>query len=295
MVLVLVLVLGGAGSAYAKAGKPTTPDNLRADVTASSVTVTWDPSTSNAGVTIYFVQLNGQLLWTTEPTITLHLARSTTYELLVQAQDAAWRRSDWSDPLRFTTPDEFPVTTPAGVQVSASPGSLTVQWQPASSDAGVLDYTTTVRGGPDGPLAQRTTGTTATIDLPPGGDLDVTVRARDRAYRWSDTSDPVPVTVPPAQEWSPPGAPSALRAVFDPQDRVERVEWDAAGGGGDTTITYHLKLDGDEIESTRQLFVELFSFAACPDGARSTLAFTVSATSNGFESADSEPITLCFD
>lgn len=279
--------------AYAQGDRPTTPGNFRADIGPSSVTVEWDPSSSDAGISIYFVQLDGRWLFTTEPSMTFHLAQNRTYRLQVQAQDGAWQRSDWSDPFHFTTPDEFPVTTPAGVQVSESPGSLTVQWEPSSSAAGVLDYTTTMRGGPAGTVARRTTGTSATFDLPPGGDVNVSVTARDRAYRLSDSSEPAGAVVPPADEWSQPEAPRNLRAVFDSRDRVQRLEWDA--GGGTSQVTYHVKIDGDEIESTRQEEVELFSFAACQDGDRQKLSFTVNATSNGFESPDSEPITLCFD
>lgn len=292
MTVVMAAVTVGT-PAYAQGDRPTTPSNFRADIGPSSVTVEWDPSSSDAGISIYFVQLNGRWMFTTEPSMTFFLARSQTYRLQVQAQDNAWQRSDWSDPFHFTTPDEFPVTTPGDVQVSESPGSLTVQWEPSSSAAGVLDYTTTVRGGPAGRVARRTTGTTASFDILPGGEVTVSVTARDRAYRLSDSSDPVGVVVPPADEWSEPEAPRNLRAVFDSQDRVQRLEWDA--GDGTSQVTYHVKIDGDEIESTQREEVELFSFAACQSEDRQKLSFTVSATSSGFESPDSEPITLCFD
>jgi hypothetical protein len=294
LVLGLTAAMAGTGPAHAQASDPpTTPDNIRADVGASSVTVQWDPSTSDAGVTIYFVQLNGQWRFTVEPRLTLFLQRDQAYQLRVQAQDAAFQRSDWSDPFEFTTPDQAPVTTPSGVQVTESPGGLMVAWGASSSDAGVLDYTATVTGGPGGTVTRRTSGTSATFDLPPGGEVDVTVQARDRAYRLSDRSAPVGAVVPPADEWAPPGAPSNLRAAFDSRGEVERVAWDAASGGSDR-VTYHLKVDGDEIESTTQLQVELFSFAECTERDRQRLDFTVTATSNGFESPASEPITLCF-
>jgi hypothetical protein len=293
--VVSALVLAGASpAAAARTSSPTTPTNFRADIGTSSVTVTWDPSRSRADVTIYFVQLDGQWFFTEEPSITFFLARDRTYRMQVQAQDASFRRSDWSEPFSFTTPVDFPVTTPGNVRVSEAPGSLTVQWDQSSSDAGVLDYTATMRGGSGGAVAARTPGTTVTFDLPPGGEVEVTVQARDQAYRLSDGSAPVGAIVPPADEWAPPGTPGNLRAVFDSSDRVERLEWDAGGGGGGV-VTYHVKLDGDEIESTRLLELELFDFAACPDGARNPLEFSVSASSNGFESADSEPVVLCFD
>lgn len=294
LALGMVMVTAGAGPAYGQEDGPTTPDNLRAEVGTSSVTVQWDPSQSDVGVTIYYVKLDGRWFFTEEPIITFHLAQNQTYQVEVQAQDAGWRRSDWSDPFQFTTPNEFPVTTPGDVQVSESPGSLSVQWDAASSDAGVLDYTATVRGGPDGTVARRTTGTSATFPIPPGGEVDVTVTARDRAYRLSDSSDPVEATVPADPDWDPPEAPTNLRAVFDSQGWVQRVEWDAAEGGADP-LTYHLLLDGSEIERTQDLEVEVFAFARCPEGAPNPMTFTVMATSEGFESGESNPITLCFD
>lgn len=288
----LVLALGtvlAAGSPAAAQDAPTTPTGFQADVGASSVTVTWEPSNSDAGVAIYFLTLNGRWFWTVEPIMTFHLAQDQTYSLEVQAQDNNFQRSDWSEPFSFSTPDEFPVTTPGDIGVTDSPGSATVSWDAASSDAGVLDYLVSVPGM----ATRRVTGTATTFNLPAGGDFDVSVQARDQAYRLSGSSDPVGFTVAPEPGFAPPTAPSNLRASFDSRGRAQLVEWDAASGTG--PLTYHLQVeDSGEIESTRDLEVGVSGFVRCTATTRQTLTFFVTATANGFESEPSDPITMCF-
>jgi chitodextrinase len=290
----LTATAAGSGSVAAKRHPLVTqPTNVQVDVGDSSVTVAWDASMSDAGVEIYFVKLDGRWLWTVEPSITLFLERSTKYTLSVQAQDAAYNRSDWSIPISFTTSDAFPVTTPANVLTTGQPGSLTVTWDAATSDAGMMDYLVEVAGGQ---LGQRTTSTIATLSLPAGGEFEVTVKARDNAYRWSDTSDPIQVTVAPADDWAPPSAPTNLRATFDPLGERTLVEWDASTGGSGT-LTYDLivvEYNNTPIESTTQLSLELLDFGECQPGDPQPLTFVVVATSKGFESPPSNPITMCF-
>jgi hypothetical protein len=274
----------------------TTPSNFQVDVGTGSVTVMWDPSTSDAEVVIYFVQVDGRWLWTEEPAITLYLPKSRTYTLTVQAQDVDYNRSAWSDPVAFTTPDEFPVTTPSAVQATGAPGSLSVAWEPSSSDAGVLDYLVELRGGSFGMVGKRTSGTTATFDLPAGGDFEVTVTARDTAYRLSDASEPIEVTVESADDWEAPSAPTNLRATFDSHGGPTIIEWNASSGGSGT-LTYNIIVvtyGNTPIEHTTQLGMELPDFGECQPGDPQPLTFVVTASANGFESAPSNAITLCF-
>jgi hypothetical protein len=284
----------GATPAVADETEPavTTPDNVNVDVGTSSVQVDWDPSTSNAGVTIYYLKLNGQWHWTDATEKTFHLPKSTTYTVTIQAQDAAYNRSDWSDPVEFTTPDEFPVTTPANVRVDTSPGTVTVQWDASASDAGVMDYLATLHGGRGGPVSQRTTDATATFTHPPGGDLSVTVQARDEAYRWSDTSDPVPFALPPTEDWAPPSTPGNFRAANS--ERGVLFQWDEPTEGV-APFTYHIFLDGSEVDTVRgDLELDSPYFTECTQPWQTPAEFTITATSYGFESPPSEPITLCF-
>jgi hypothetical protein len=292
LMVVPVMALGTASPAAAGRSPVTTPTGFQAEVEASSVIVTWQPSTSRAGeVSIYFVKLDGRTSWTVEPTMTFFLAQNRTFRVEVQAQDSEFNRSNWSQPFEFTTPDEFPVTTPGNVRVADSPGSATVEWDAASSAAGVLDYLVTLRGSE--PTSRRTTGTSVTFDRPGGGDFEVTVQARDGAYRLSDISDPVAFTVDPVAGFEPPTAPTNLRASFDSLGRVQSVAWDGSEGTG--PFTYILQIeDSGEIERTTQLEMELLGFVQCTETTRQTMVFFVTALANGLESPASEPILLCF-
>jgi hypothetical protein len=269
----------------------TTPANLRADVGATEVTVDWDPSTSEAGGVSYTLLLeysyHRKWFHTNEPTMTFAVGPSTSYEVRVQASDAASRLSAWSDPLEFTTPDAPLPSTPENVRATTSPGSATVEWDPSTAELGVKDYQVTFGG-----LTRLTVDTTATFAVPPGGEFTVTVKARDNAYRWSASSDPIEVTVDPAEEWEPLTAPSNLRAVPDQQGGVI-FEWDAAAGGLGP-LTYLLYLDGTEIESTQDLHLQSPYFVECTNDWQTRASFVVTARSHGVESPASNPITLCF-
>jgi hypothetical protein len=292
LVLALPALVAAGVPARAAYDTVTTPTNIQVDVGASSVTVSWEPSMSTAGdISIYYVKLGSQWLWTENPTLTLFLKPSWTYTLSVQAQDEAYNRSDWSDPIQFTTSDEPPVTTPANVQADDSPGSVTVTWEPSSSDAGVQEYVVSLHGGTIGHVAQRTSSTTATFEVPHGGEFEVTVKAQDTAYRWSATSDPILATVQPAQDWEPPSAPTNFRAVPDGDEIV--FQWDAATGGAQP-ITYEIALDGDVIDSTRDTQLRSPYFAECQPW-QTPSTFVVTANSYGFESPPSNPLELCFN
>lgn len=291
VVMVFAALVVGSGTATARDNVVTTPADVQVDVSTGSVTVSWDASTSTAGdISIYYVKLGSQWLWTEGTTMTLSLQPNRTYTLSVQAQDEAYNRSEWSDPTEFTTSDEPPVTTPANVQVDDSPGSMTVTWEPSSSDAGVREYVVSIRGGTIGHVAQRTSSTTATFETPPGGEFEVTVKAQDTAYRWSDASDPVRATVDPAEDWEPPSAPTNFRAVPDGDEIV--FQWDAPAGGAEP-ITYEIALGDDVIESTRHTQLRSPYFAECRPG-QTPLTFVVTANSFGFASPPSNPLELCF-
>jgi hypothetical protein len=205
----------------------------------------------------------------------------------VQASDAAGRVSAWSDPIVFTTPDVPLPSTPENVRATVSPGSVTIEWDPSTAELGVREYQVNFGG-----LSRLTKDTTATFDIPPGGEFDVMVRAQDNAFRWSDFSDPIEVTVPAAEEWEPLTAPSNLRAVPDQQGGVI-FEWDAATGGLGP-LTYLLYLDGTEIESTQDLHLQSPYFVECTNDWQTRASFVVTARSHGVESPASNPITLCF-
>ncbi|MEV0270002.1 glycosyl hydrolase family 8 [Hamadaea sp. NPDC050747] len=100
----LLSVTGGGGGGDTQA--PTVPGNLRSTgVTSSSVSLAWDASTDNVGVTGYDVYRGGALATTvTGTTATVGgLAAATAYTFTVKAHDAAGNSSAASNSVTATT------------------------------------------------------------------------------------------------------------------------------------------------------------------------------------------------
>lgn len=293
-VAVAAAVLTAGPVAVAQANSSvTTPENVRVeDVSPTSATVRWDGSQSDVGGISYVLLLEYSYLRkfvkAPETELTLSLGPGTDYRVRVQAMDAQGHLSDWSDPLEFTTPNVPPPTVPENVRASIEPGSVTIDWDPSTADLGVAEYQVTM-----GSTTRYTTQTSASFDVPPGGEFVAKVRARDTAYRWSEFSDPLSVSVPPAEDWEPPTAPANFRAT--PLEGQEGVffEWDASTGGLEP-LTYHIHLDGTEIELTRDLFLESPYFVMCTSPWQMSATFVVTANSYGVQSPPSNSITLCF-
>ncbi len=89
---------------------PTTPTSLRATgVTSSSVSLAWNASTDNVGVTGYQVFRNGAHIATVTGTsyVNSGLTASTSYGYTVRARDAAGNVSGMSTTLSVTTTDTY--------------------------------------------------------------------------------------------------------------------------------------------------------------------------------------------
>jgi hypothetical protein len=85
---------------------PSTPTGLKASATASSVTLTWIPSTDDVGVTGYRVLRNGKRIATIGPTpsyVDMQVSPSTSYRYRVKAFDAAGNVSAASAAVNVTT------------------------------------------------------------------------------------------------------------------------------------------------------------------------------------------------
>lgn len=179
---------------------PSAPAGLTAgQVTSSSVTLTWDASTDDTGVTGYTVLVDGEAAATsatTSATLT-GLAASTTYEVTVTARDAAGNVSAASAPVTVTTEeatggDTQAPTVPTGLAAGeVTSSSVELVWEAASDDTGVAGY----RVHRDGDLVADVTGTSATDSgLDAGTTYSYTVTAYDAAGNASAASAPVTVT-----------------------------------------------------------------------------------------------------
>ncbi|MFD0331475.1 fibronectin type III domain-containing protein [Streptacidiphilus monticola] len=105
---------------------PTVPANLHTtSVAATSVSLAWNASTDNVGVTGYTVYRNGVQLATTAPATTTYtdqsVAAGTSYTYTVDAFDAAGNHSAQSSPLAVTTPTASPAFV-QGAANSPAPG-----------------------------------------------------------------------------------------------------------------------------------------------------------------------------
>lgn len=219
------------GIAPALADSTQVPRNVQVtDVGHTTATVEWDPPGGHSG-NWYRVELSRG----GDRNIGYVNGTSYTFDRL-DAGETYQVRVDYSDPVEFTTKDVIP-RTPTNVQASTAPGTVTVEWDPSIRDGEEADFYV-VRWTPDSD-GSRVSGTSITREIPSGAELNLTVAARyDGFYRESEPSQPLEVTVPPAEDWEALSAPTNFRLNTD-GGVVESFEWDAAEGGADP-VTYTL-------------------------------------------------------
>jgi chitodextrinase len=151
-------VSGGGGDTTA----PSVPGNLRSTgVTSSSVSLAWDASTDNVGVTGYDVYRGSTLVTTASGTTYTNtgLAASTSYTYTVRARDAAGNVS--------AAGNSVTVSTSAGTGAPGTPGTPSVTGSTNSSLSlswgGASGTVTGYRVYEDSTVRATVTGTSATI------------------------------------------------------------------------------------------------------------------------------------
>lgn len=189
---------------------PSQPTNLHAAAkTSSSVTLTWNASTDDRGVTGYIVSYGSNQTTVTGTTATISgLSANTAYTFTVKARDAAGNQSVASAPLTVTT--DSPVIDVAAPSVpdnvrstGKSSSSVSLAWNASTDNVGVTGYTVSY-----GTTSFNTNATSATISgLAPSTAYTFTVKAYDAAGNVSAASAPLSVTTDAAsvcsvQAWS---------------------------------------------------------------------------------------------
>src|SRR5690606_32040166 len=181
---------GGGGDTQA----PSVPGNLRSTgVTSTSVSLAWNASTDNVGVTGYEVYRGSTLVTTV--TGTSHtdtaLSANTSYTYTVRARDAAGNRSAASAAVtaRTSTGGGGETRTATGRGNLRSTGvtssSVSLAWNASTDNVGVTGYEV-YRGST---LVTTVTGTSHTdTGLSPNTSYTYTVRARDAAGNRSAAS-----------------------------------------------------------------------------------------------------------
>ncbi|MEC0246493.1 glycosyl hydrolase family 18 protein [Paenibacillus chitinolyticus] len=192
---------------------PTVPGNLRSsNVTATGVTLTWNASTDNTGVTGYEVyQGSVKIADTASTTYNVgNLTPNTSYTFTVKAKDAAGNVSAASTPLAVTTAngggsgDTSAPTAPTALKVTAkSSSSVSLGWTASTDNVGVTGYSVAYGTG-----TVNVTGTTAVITgLTANTTYTFTVKAKDAAGNVSAAAS-IQATTDPAA----PGGPAAWAA-----------------------------------------------------------------------------------
>jgi chitodextrinase len=184
---------------------PTVPANLAASsITATTLTLTWDPSTDNVGVVSYEVEQRtsaGPGAWTwlatvAHPTTTVNvtgLIEITSYDFRVRAVDLAGNMSAWAELLNVVTADETAPTVPANLAASnITATTLDLTWDPSTDNVGVVEYEVQQRldSGVNGDYVTIAVVAAPTVTLAVTGLTDATeyrfrVRAKDAAGNMS--------------------------------------------------------------------------------------------------------------
>ncbi len=114
---------------------PTAPGNLTSpSKTTNSVSLAWNASTDNVGVTAYQVRVAGTVVGTTAATsfTVTGLTPNTAYAFTVTAQDAAGNTSPASNTLNVTT-NQVPPNTNLALNKPATASSHTQNYTPANA------------------------------------------------------------------------------------------------------------------------------------------------------------------
>jgi len=124
---------------------PTNPSNLTiSNISFNSVTLNWNASTDNIGVTAYEIYKNDVLL-TTTTNLTFNvtgLSMNTSYTFKVRAKDAANNFSGYSNIVNATTlADTTPPSVPIGLSFSnLTSTSVMLSWTASTDNVGVFAY-----------------------------------------------------------------------------------------------------------------------------------------------------------
>lgn len=193
---------------------PTTPGNLTAKVSSSSVTLSWTASTDNIAVVGYYVSRNGVRLQTPSAiTGTSYkdtgLAPGITYSYGVSAYDASQYASDNASITATTIYDIVPPSAPSGLTAKAFPNQINVAWLPSTDNNQVSGYFVYRNGSK---VADVASATYSDVNLPSQTAYVYTIVAYDIVSNLSGPSTPLNTgTLPP--DVYPPTIPQGFFAT----------------------------------------------------------------------------------
>ena len=262
---VLVLAVGPAASAAGPdRTPPTTPTGLRATaVTHTGVTLSWNRSTDNVGVTTYTVWADGaglQGIPASQTTATFTSLRpGKSYTFRVVASDAWYNVSAYSSPLTVTTlADTTAPTAPSGLTVSTVTASkVRLTWTSGTDEFGPPKDQVLVNGVPT-PNAFSTTAVgspTPSVQgawvrqLTPDTGYTFTVRSVDESGNVSLLSNAVSATTQPSSDATAPTTPTLTSVSVGGVGYCPEELWMQWSGSTDnaeaaTAIEYEVRVNG---------------------------------------------------
>lgn len=179
-------------STLADTSAPSVPANVRQTAsTISSISLAWNASGDNVGVSGYEIYRNGSLIRTQVGTnfTDTGLAVFTTYTYTISAYDGANNFSNLSSPLYGgTAADVAPPSVPDNLtKISSTVSSITLGWSASTDDVGVTGY----HLFRNGTLIASPAGTSYTdTGLSVSTSYTYTISAYDNASNTSATSAP---------------------------------------------------------------------------------------------------------
>ena len=198
---------------------PSTPTNFRVTgTTSSSITVAWNASTDNVGVTSYGLYKAGTLTGSSTTTSATFngLPCNTTQALAVDAADAAGNRSGNATLTASTSicPDTTPPSTPTGLAITGSSQStISFSWNASTDNVGVTGYNVYRAGSLVG---SNTTTTYTAGSLSCATSYSFSVQAKDAAGNVSTNSSSVSATTSACSAAThPPGGGWLIRSIDD--------------------------------------------------------------------------------
>jgi chitodextrinase len=304
LVTTLAFLAPAASAARKGAGSsPTTPTDLRVTgTTASTVSLAWNPSTDNGGVTrLRYIVVDsrgfGTLVWHPQTTVTItSLTPGSTYSFHVYAEDQDWNRSGNSNTVTATLPHDTTPPSPPVLSVDGvTPSQVSLSWTASTDDIplNIAGYRLLADGAPATNVLWITNVHAVVRHLAPASTHSFTVEARDRSGNVA-TSNTVSATTEASSDTEAPTIPTNLRWIEDRGDCEVVVAWDQSTDNvdGQSAIEYEVYVNGAFSD------LAIGSGAIHTYGARgaATSTFTLRAVDRtGNTSAASSALTLTID
>ena len=268
--------------------KPTAPGApTAANITQTTIDLSWAASSDNVGVTGYDVLSGGDVVASSEgaSTTVTGLTANTEYTFTVVAKDAAGNVSDASPAVTAKTlasPDTQKPTAPGNLRsTGASENSVGLAWDASEDNVGVTGYVVTY-----GSETVEVEGTSTTVTgLAENTEYTFTVVAKDAAGNTSDAGGPLTVRTAQGPDRVAPSAPANLEVTGKTQSSIS-LSWLAS--------TDNVGVTGYDVVSGGTVVKSVTGTEATVDGLEPDTAYTytvVAKDAAGNTSAPSAAVT----